>query len=145
MTSPKVKTYEVLIIDNEQSISSFYKNVLLKYSVNEKINFEIEEADDGLTGLSQIFKKVINCVEAYDLIICDDLMTFLDGIEMYRILVYLVENNICKLNIFESTLSKIVFCSSDTENVKNKLGKNLRTCEKPLTIEQVKKLVNGSP
>ncbi len=101
----------------------------------------MEEADDGLTALSQIFKKIINSVTAYDLIICDDLMTYLDGIEMYRILLYLVENSVCKFNVFENVLPKFVFCSSDTENVKNKLGKNVRTCEKPLSLEQIKKLL----
>ncbi len=114
----------------------------MKYSTNEKLIFEIDEADDGFTGLSQIFRKATSSIDLYDLIICDDLMTYLDGIEMYKILAYIVQSNFSKFNIFENVVSKFVFCSSDTQNVKNKLGKYIRTCEKPLTIEQIKKLVN---
>jgi len=61
---------KVLIIDDEQSIRNSLREVL------EYEDFSVEEAADGMTGLSMLKK------ENYDAILCDIKMPKMDGIDV---------------------------------------------------------------
>lgn len=64
---------KVLIIDDEQSIRNSLREVL------EYEDFSVEEAADGMTGLSMLKK------ENYDAILCDIKMPKMDGIDVLDI------------------------------------------------------------
>lgn len=61
---------KVLIIDDEKSIRNSLREVL------EYENFKVEEAEDGMSGLSMLKK------EDYDAILCDIKMPKMDGIDV---------------------------------------------------------------
>jgi signal transduction histidine kinase len=115
------KTLNVLLIDDEQSIRAFTKNSFKKISESEKIKFNIDEADDGISGLEKILYKYLRDQETYDIIIADDTMTFLDGSQLFKLLGLLIENEFFKRKLPLNIVNKFLICSSDSENVKNKI------------------------
>jgi signal transduction histidine kinase len=137
------KTIKILLIDNEYSIRSFCKSLFKKMKVKENIKFQVEEAEDGFSGLSRIFNKFITLKDNYDYIITDDIMDYLDGTEMVKFLSDIIQKNGSKCQIFNDILKKIIICSSDTENVKYKLKsfKEVRVWEKPLNYSAISTLV----
>jgi signal transduction histidine kinase len=139
------KEINILIIDNEQSIRSFCKNSIFKIAKSENLNINVEEADDGFTGIAQIFFKLFNSKGVYDLIITDDIMTYLDGSDMVNILTNLNSSKVSRYKIEENILQKILICSSDSQHVKYKIkdDNNIRVCEKPLNQEFLKKVIDN--
>jgi hypothetical protein len=157
------KTLNVLLIDDEQSIRAFSKNSLKKISESENIKFNIEEADDGISGLTMILYKFLRDQETYDLVIADDTMNFLDGSQLFKLLGLLIDREFFKRKLPENIVNKFLICSSDSDNVKNKIDlereniennndnnkhnfkrtscyllNNLEICEKPLKIKILK-------
>jgi signal transduction histidine kinase len=116
------KTLNVLLIDDEQCIRAFSKNSFKKISESEKIKFNIDEADDGISGLEKILYKYLRDQETYDIIIADDTMTFLDGSQLFKLLEILIENEFFKMKLPLNIVNKFIICSSDSQNVKNKIG-----------------------
>lgn len=144
-SSKNNKTFNILIIDDEKSIRKFSKNMFTKLE-DEKSIYNIDEADDGWTGLHKIFERFYLTREPYDLIIADDNMNFIDGSSLFNILIYLMNSECVKLRLDETILNKYVICSADPENVKSKIidsGEyiNLAICEKPLNIDFVKNFI----
>jgi signal transduction histidine kinase len=143
--SKRIKTYNILIIDDEKSIRSFCKSMFSKLE-DAKNTYNVEEADDGWTGLHKIFERFYLTREPYDMIITDDNMNLIDGSSLFNILLYLINNDCVKSRLDETFLNKFVICSSDPDNVKSKIAEsgeyiNLAICEKPLNIEYVKNLI----
>jgi signal transduction histidine kinase len=160
--STTAKTLNVLLIDDEQSIRAFSKNSFKKISESENIKFNIEEADDGISGLSKILLKFLRDQETYDLVIADDTMNFLDGSQLFKLLGLLIESEFFKRKLPENLINKFLICSSDSENVKNKMDlereniennninminfnikscylmNSLEICDKPLNIKVLK-------
>ena len=159
------KKLNVLLIDDEQSIRAFTKNSLKKISQSESIKFNIEEADDGISGLSKILYKFLRDQETFDLVIADDTMNFLDGSQLLKLLKILIESEFFKRKLPENLVNKFVICSSDSENVKSKMSQdvlnieynnwlnsnkiskytcylqnNLEICDKPLDLNILKQL-----
>lgn len=62
----------ILIIEDEDAIRRVLKKILLE----EENNYDIEEAEDGLSGIELIKKKT------YDLVLCDIKMPKMDGMEV---------------------------------------------------------------
>ncbi|MFN2260744.1 MAG: sigma-54-dependent transcriptional regulator [Psychroflexus sp.] len=63
---------KILIIEDEDAIRRVLKKILLE----EEKSYEVEEAEDGLSGI-ELFKK-----NDYDLVLCDIKMPKMDGIEV---------------------------------------------------------------
>ncbi|MEP5339503.1 MAG: sigma-54 dependent transcriptional regulator [Algibacter sp.] len=63
---------KILIIEDEAAI----RRVLVKILSEENDTYQVEEAEDGLTGMDKIKK------EDYDLVLCDIKMPKMDGVEV---------------------------------------------------------------
>ncbi|WP_127846612.1 sigma-54-dependent transcriptional regulator [Psychroflexus aestuariivivens] len=63
---------KILIIEDEDAIRRVLKKILLE----EEKSYEVEEAEDGLSGIELIKKN------EYDLVLCDIKMPKMDGIEV---------------------------------------------------------------
>jgi len=63
---------KILIIEDEASI----RRVLKKIISEENENYQVEEAEDGLTGIDMIVKS------DFDLVLCDIKMPKMDGVEV---------------------------------------------------------------
>jgi signal transduction histidine kinase len=140
-------TMKVLIIDDDKPIRSFCKNLFKKVEEkNNLLNFDIEEAEDGSTGLIKILEKISKNEKGFDIILTDDNMTYLDGSNMLHILLFMIENKLIKLEAGENIFNKFVICSSDVENVRKVVPferhENLVICEKPLNMSTIKTLIN---
>ena len=61
---------DILIIDDEKSIRSTLKEIL------EYEKYKVDEAEDGVSGLSKLEKK------KYDIVLCDIKMPKMDGLEV---------------------------------------------------------------
>ena len=136
----------MLIVDDDKPIRSFCKNLFKKLEEGNEYKFEVEEAEDGSMALMKILEKFGNLKKGFDLIVSDDNMTYLDGSNMLKTLLYIIENKFMKLQAGENILSKIIICSSDAENVKRNTCsqklENFIVCEKPLNMQVLKKFIN---
>ena len=62
---------------------------------------------------------------------------------------YIIYNNLVKINSSETLIDKVIICSSDVENVKNKImslkyydfDENLKIAEKPMKIELLNRII----
>ena len=66
----------ILIIEDESAI----RRVLVKILTEENDNYQVDEAEDGLSGIEKIKK------EDYDLVLCDIKMPKMDGVEVLEAL-----------------------------------------------------------
>jgi DNA-binding NtrC family response regulator len=66
----------ILIIEDESAI----RRVLVKILSEENDNYQVDEAEDGLSGIEKIKK------EDYDLVLCDIKMPKMDGVEVLEAL-----------------------------------------------------------
>ena len=66
----------ILIIEDESAI----RRVLVKILSEENDNYQVDEAEDGLSGIEKIKK------EDYDLVLCDIKMPKMDGVEVLETL-----------------------------------------------------------
>ncbi len=63
---------KILVIEDEAAI----RRVLVKILTEENTNYQVEEAEDGLTGIEKVKK------EDFDLVLCDIKMSKMDGVEV---------------------------------------------------------------
>lgn len=131
----KEKSFNVLIIDDSVSIRSSCKFILMKIEKLKGYKMNIEEADDGFSGLNFIIKNSLND-KKYDLIILDDEMTYLNGTELIKMLDLIIENKFCeKLGLKYSLFDSVVICSANPDNLVNKIeGMDIKICPKPINI-----------
>jgi len=128
--------FNILIIDDSISIRSSCKFILLKLEKLRNCKMNIDEADDGFSGLNQIVNN-LQQDKKYDLIILDDEMTYLNGTEMIKMIDLIIDKKFGqKIGLKKELFEKFVVCSANPDNLLYKMdGKNIKTCPKPINLK----------
>jgi CheY-like chemotaxis protein len=88
--TPKIR---ILLVDDEKLIRQSEINVIRKFFMKNKKEYEIEECTDGIECLYKLYQG-INQGKKYDIIFTDETMNFMKGSTMSKIIRNLIKDNI---------------------------------------------------
>jgi len=130
------KILRILLVDDEKLIRQSEINIIRKYFIPKKIEFEIEECSDGIECLYKLYLGTINGIK-YDLILTDETMNFMKGSSMAKIIKSLAKENLIKdIKIFMITSYEAETLSKKYFDVIDKV------LTKPLTYQMLEAILN---
>ena len=108
--------FSVLIIDDDKLCQSSANRLISEFNIP---NMFVDFVSDGTDFLIRFFN---NELASFNLIIMDNHMRYLDGLEVVNLLTLMLQNNIGTNCHFDfNVLKKIWLCSADTDDIHNRL------------------------